>query len=133
VPPWFRNLLAARGTTSTMRVLIRLGGAYLFLIGAALPVYADAIGVTRAMQASTIAGFFVKESGVQVELLDVDWRRLPGGRGFDARCTWNVSGSVGQWGHIHQRTNQYQAELTVHPEAGGWKFTDLHSLKEERL
>jgi hypothetical protein len=69
----------------------------------------------------------------QVELLEVDSRRLSGGRGFSARCTWNVSGSVGHWGHIHQRTNQYQAELTVLPEAGGWKITDLQLLSEERL
>ena len=70
----------------------------------------------------------------QVELLEVRAATdSAAAAGFSARCTWNVSGSVGHWGHIHQRVNQYQAELTVRPEAGGWKITDLQVLSEQRL
>jgi hypothetical protein len=69
----------------------------------------------------------------QIELVSVRAEALNGEAGFLARCTWNVKGSVGHWGHIHQRTNQYEAELTVQPVDGHWKITDLELLHEERL
>jgi hypothetical protein len=69
----------------------------------------------------------------QIELVSVRAEALNGEAGFLARCTWNVKGSVGHWGHIHQRTNQYEAELTVQPVEGHWKITDLELLHEERL
>ncbi|MCH6563586.1 MAG: hypothetical protein IH800_14345, partial [Myxococcales bacterium] len=47
--------------------------------------------------------------------------------------TWNVAGSVGHWGHIHQRKNQYRAEIKVAPIGGVWKLVDLEILEEERL
>jgi hypothetical protein len=69
----------------------------------------------------------------EVELVSVRSEDLEDGAGFRAHCTWNVRGSVGHWGHIHQRTNQYEAELTVAPVDGHWKITDLELLQEERL
>ncbi|MCZ6573036.1 MAG: hypothetical protein O7C98_07695 [Planctomycetota bacterium] len=53
--------------------------------------------------------------------------------GFAAECTWNVSGSVGHWGHVHRRTNQYRAALDVEPLDGVWKITGLEILGEVRL
>ena len=55
------------------------------------------------------------------------------GGGFIATTTWNASGSVGHWGHVHQRQNQYQAELRVKPVAGVWKLMAMEILQEERL
>ena len=52
--------------------------------------------------------------------------------GFESLSTWNVSGSVGHWGHVHQRQNQYQARLTVKAVEGRWKITSLDLLQEER-
>jgi hypothetical protein len=46
---------------------------------------------------------------------------------------WNVSGSVGHWGHVHQRTNGYRAILEVSEIDGVWKLTDLEILEEQRL
>jgi hypothetical protein len=54
-------------------------------------------------------------------------------RGFARRCRWNVSGTVEHWGHIHQRTNQYEALFVVEPLAGAWKITDLLLLDERRV
>jgi hypothetical protein len=53
--------------------------------------------------------------------------------GFRFRCTWNVEGTVEHWGHIHSRTNQYQAILRVRPEKNAWRIVDLDVLDEERL
>ena len=68
-----------------------------------------------------------------VDLLQVEPEPLPGEPGFLAHCQWNVMGSVGHWGHIHQRTNQYEAELTIQPTDGVWKITSLELLQEERV
>lgn len=46
---------------------------------------------------------------------------------------WNVSGSIGHWGHIHQRTNGYRAELEINEVDGAWKLTGLEILEEKRL
>ena len=52
---------------------------------------------------------------------------------FLADCRWIVSGSVGHWGHIHQRSNQYHGELMIRPIDGEWKITAMELLSEERL
>ncbi len=54
-------------------------------------------------------------------------------RGFARRCRWNVSGTVEHWGHIHERTNQYEALFVVEPVAGVWKISELLLLDEQRL
>ena len=55
------------------------------------------------------------------------------GKGFRARTTWNVTGSVGHWGHVHQRSNQYLADITVRVIDDAWRITELEVLNEERL
>ncbi len=69
----------------------------------------------------------------EIEMLEVEPRKLQGRPGFQARCTWTVAGSVGHWGHIHQRKNKYEADLTVEPVDGVWKLTRLDLLQEERI
>jgi hypothetical protein len=68
----------------------------------------------------------------QIELIDLETEAGEAG-GFLARATWKVAGSVGHWGHIHQRVNQYRAELSVAPLDGLWKLVDIEILEEERL
>ena len=71
----------------------------------------------------------------QVQTIElVDCRSTPTDHsGLVADCTWNVTGSVGHWGHLHQRRNQYLANLTVEPDGGIWKITQLELLSEQRL
>ena len=52
---------------------------------------------------------------------------------FVAQATWNVGGSVGHWGHVHERRNRYRAELRVSPRDAVWKLSALEILEEERL
>jgi len=68
----------------------------------------------------------------EIEVIDLDTEQADQG-GFTARATWNVAGSVGHWGHIHQRQNQYQAILRIQPIDGEWKMTGLEILEERRL
>ncbi|MFW2404498.1 MAG: hypothetical protein ACN4GT_07010 [Gammaproteobacteria bacterium] len=67
-----------------------------------------------------------------IEMIDLATRGGEDG-GFIAAATWNVGGSVGHWGHVHERRNQYRAEMTIASIDGVWKFTDLEILEEQRL
>ena len=58
---------------------------------------------------------------------------LPDKRGFEATGQWNALGTVGHWGHVHMRMNQYKARITVEPVDGAWKMTALQVLEERRI
>lgn len=49
------------------------------------------------------------------------------------RSRWNVSGTVEHWGHIHARTNQYEAIFDLETRDGFWKVTGMDLLEEQRL
>jgi len=68
----------------------------------------------------------------EVELLTLAMERSGSG-GFVATATWNAAGSVGHWGHVHRRANQYEAKLDIRPVDGEWKLTGLEILEEQRL
>ncbi len=68
-----------------------------------------------------------------VDVLEATPEPLDGETGFRARTTWNVTGSVGHWGHVHQRSNQYLADITVRVIDDAWRITDLEVLSEERI
>jgi hypothetical protein len=70
----------------------------------------------------------------EIKILDVNVTRLDGralGLMFHAR--WTAMGTVGHWGHIHTRENQYEANIAVEPLDGAWKITDLELLEEKRI
>ena len=77
------------------------------------------------------------QGGARARVLDVEVVAVESGEfrkdGFDARCTWIVSGSVGHWGHIHQRRNRYDASFTLSANGGTWKISALELLHEDSL
>jgi hypothetical protein len=77
------------------------------------------------------------QGGAQVRVKDIEMldTRLAGveGNALTVEARWNVAGSVGHWGHIHQRVNGYHANVTVEDRDGSWKLTGLEILQEERL
>ncbi len=68
----------------------------------------------------------------EVALQSIQTDLLDDRPGIKARCVWNVFGSVGHWGHVHQRTNQYEADLVIEEVDGQWKLTALNLLQEQR-
>jgi hypothetical protein len=68
-----------------------------------------------------------------VELLDCQTRSTADDNGFTADCIWNVTGSVGHWGHIHERKNRYHANFVIRAVGGQWKITNMDVLSTERL
>jgi len=77
------------------------------------------------------------QGGARAKVKQVDLVELatsPGANGgFVASVTWNVAGSVGHWGHVHSRANQYRANLDIEPVAGVWKLVNLELIEETRL
>ena len=54
-------------------------------------------------------------------------------QGIRARATWQVRAAVGHWGHIHERRNQYEADLRLQPIDGAWRLVEVDILDEVRL
>ena len=54
----------------------------------------------------------------EVTLVDCQSKTNEKDVGFVATCVWKVTGSIGHWGHIHQRMNQYHAEFVIRPVDG---------------
>jgi hypothetical protein len=52
------------------------------------------------------------------------------GVGFAYRCNWDLVGTVEHWGHIHQRTNKYDAIFNVQVCDNAWKITGMQMLDE---
>lgn len=69
-----------------------------------------------------------------IEILDVDVSH-PDERALSLlfRANWTAMGTVGHWGHIHSRKNQYEANITVEPVDGAWKITKLELIEEKRI
>ena len=72
----------------------------------------------------------VKEVKVQEVSLGEDAERS---EALKLKSRWTALGSVGHWGHIHSRVNQYEANITIEPIDGAWKIIDLEVLDESRL
>ena len=52
--------------------------------------------------------------------------------GFGFRSQWDLVGTVEHWGHIHERTNQYDARFLVELVNDRWKITDMEILDESQ-
>ena len=50
--------------------------------------------------------------------------------GFQYRCKWNIVGTIEHWGHIHERTNQYDAMFEVKVVDGAWKIVVMDLLDQ---
>jgi hypothetical protein len=85
----------------------------------------------RSLELANQGGARAKVSSVEV--VGATNEPLRGEPGFSTRATWNVSGSVGHWGHVHRRVNQYEAQITVRVIDDAWRVTELEVLQEERL
>ena len=52
--------------------------------------------------------------------------------GFTCRCRWQLVGSVEHWGHIHQRTNEYDAVFEITLVDDSWKITSMNMIGEPK-
>jgi hypothetical protein len=77
------------------------------------------------------------QGGARAKVKDIEIVDLSTTMGTDgalrADVTWKVAGSVGHWGHVHQRQNRYEARLRIASVDGVWKMTELELLSEERI
>jgi hypothetical protein len=87
--------------------------------------------VRRSMELENQGGARVKIDDVQ--LLEVDEEKEPTEPGLAYRCRWTAAGSVGHWGHIHRRTNLYDAAITIESVDGVWKISAIDLREEQRV
>jgi len=77
-----------------------------------------------------------EQEGARVRITDLSVtieQVTPKDEGFIAQGQWTALGTVGHWGHQHQRLNRYKAKLTVTPIQSEWKITALEVMEERRL
>ena len=76
----------------------------------------------------------VKEQGGAVARIDgvdfVEGEQVPPSDSatspaFGYRAKWNLIGTIEHWGHLHQRTNQYDAMFDVELVDDAWKITSM--------
>lgn len=54
-------------------------------------------------------------------------------RAFQYDAVWQVEGTVEHWGHIHARTNEYEARFRVEAVDGLWKIVAMDVLNQSRV
>jgi len=85
----------------------------------------------RSLVLANQGGAQAKVKNVQLDSLEL--KPAVDDQSFAAEVNWTVNGSVGHWGHIHQRSNRYQAVLTIVAAQNQWKLQEMTVLQEERL
>lgn len=86
----------------------------------------------RSMEIRRAGGAQAKVKEVSVQ--EATARKLDGSPfGYAVEATWTALGSVGHWGHVHTRKNQYRAVVTLEAVDGSWQITGLEVLEEKRI
>jgi hypothetical protein len=86
----------------------------------------------RSLRIARAGGAVARVKSVNVE--SATPTLVPGSSAdFTVRTRWIIVGTVGHWGHVHQRSNLYEADLTISAANGAWKITDFEVLGQERL
>ena len=73
------------------------------------------------------------QGGARVKVKDIEMLETSllesQGDSITVDSRWSVFGSVGHWGHIHQRKNGYHARLEISEIDGMWKLTGWKSCR----
>ncbi|MFK7848794.1 MAG: hypothetical protein AB8G77_26135 [Rhodothermales bacterium] len=69
----------------------------------------------------------------EVEVIKATAESLENSTGYRIHGEWTAMGTVGHWGHLHQRKNRYDAIVTVEAVDDIWKITGLELLEEQRV
>lgn len=86
----------------------------------------------KSMIVTQAGGAQARVKTVDIQSVDVNSLAAdPLGLLFHAQ--WTAEGTVGHWGHIHTRKNQYDANITVKPVEGVWKIVGLELIEEKRI
>ena len=67
---------------------------------------------------------------VRVDSVDQIRWRPDGGCRVDA--AWAVGGTVGHFGHEHERENRYRASITLQRQTSAWKISSIEITEQER-
>ncbi len=86
----------------------------------------------RSMKIQRAGGAQARIKEVAVEQASAE--RLDGdGLTYALHGRWTALGTVGHWGHVHQRKNRYDAVVTVSARDGIWKIVGLELRDEQRI
>lgn len=80
---------------------------------------------------------WMDEDGGRVSIDDVRLNKLDGIQwhpegGCQVDATWVVRGTIGHFGHSHERQNRYRARIRMLSEAGAWRICSVQITEHER-
>lgn len=87
------------------------------------------LSTRKSMELKNQGGLRISVKQVEVEELEP----IDSAADTSYRCRWQVAGRVGHWGHVHRRVNEHVAELTIAPQEGRWKITEMEVLDDRRV
>lgn len=79
------------------------------------------------------------QGGAHSRVREVSWiqgepiLRRHSEQAFEMAIEWQVSGTVEHWGHIHERTHAYVAEIKIKAIDGEWKLAGMQVLNQEQI
>ena len=86
----------------------------------------------KSMAVQRAGGAQAKIKEVAIEQAHAE--RIAGdGLSYALHGQWTALGTVGHWGHLHQRKNRYEAMITVSAQDGHWKVVGLDLRDEQRI
>lgn len=95
--------------------------------------------INQSLKMQEQGGAVSRVTDVKWEIVEPDYQLTPEDqrtedeRSFAVKSTWTIAGTVEHWGHIHTRTNQYQAIFFLKPVDEVWKLTGMDLLDQQRL
>lgn len=90
----------------------------------------------QALELEATGGGRSELTGIRLDTLAE--KSPPPATGHHVYGAWEVVGSFGHWGHVHERANRYEADLVLTPVEGTWRITgfalhDMVRLEPETL
>jgi hypothetical protein len=67
-----------------------------------------------------------------LDILQLQPVPLPDRDGFQSRCRWRIRAMVSHWGHVHERTTEYEADIRIEVVENRWKMTAFQLLDEKQ-
>lgn len=89
--------------------------------------------VRESLELENIGGPRVRVYEIALRDCEEAGAAAPWSGAIRTKAEWVAIGEVTHWGHTHERTNRYEAEMTLRPEEGTWKIEALELLDEERI
>lgn len=87
--------------------------------------------VIRGLRMEDLGGGVSRVDTIEILETEVEAGESTPHASFTLAASWNVSGTLEHWGHIHSRTNRYRAQFHIEGLEEGWRITGFEPLNQK--